>query len=1838
EEEQRQEEEELRRAEEAARALQDEASDSFAYTAPGIKPKPGEPGSPENPISHEPDPNPFIGLGADETDGFTSDSSPESPFGINPEALDGLEETRDAQAKANEEVLSQLDTELDQNQGQRDTGRKKARRVEAEAAGREAIASIIGNARLQAGQVSISSETGMQTVSEAREQALEDRVRTELRSEQAELLLEHGDRGRGLFGTGKDEAAYAALALMQGETVEADIPASALIPELIDEELTADPSLSPEQRAQEFRENLGTSFVSTQERLRESQASLETMRAELNDPSTSLTRREELTDQMLATRVEQEKLTMRAETLSQVHSRVTKLINAGNIDEVLKIQDDSAGALVGLNFNQDNRTEILARGLDISANPAELQAYRESLGSTIQTAQTNLDRASTVQERNRLARQFELHDQLTQALDQADHQTALTAITDEHGYTINPLDPPGANKPAPLDIATRALSQTTVERARTQIAELETEIKSDRDSFLDFDRTAAEEQAKYQGELAAIDQEIETIEARPVPTMNIGIKGTHIIEDQQVLRKKNEDLIAAHKRRADLISKREAELEEDRKARAELLSERTESLVRFEQARELMSKGDYAAALQVANSQAQERNEDFHLTLNIEDRTGFPDRSGLRPEAQAAHEHRDDVNATLTLSQEQFRTRQGQLELLREEIASPRTPEAIRAARIAQYETLSLETEAQARALDQGLQYQARLTELVESGQYDEVIRLKNGEASFESQAQYGERPNSLYQRVNETQMQLTRAEAEVDARRLFHEAISLGEDLKTMQEGLKAEGLASLKTSKTAALLSYSGWHVRATTFEDAKNELSASNILQTKHTRLERARQKALGELGTGQYHQARTTLRQAMREVILAKQETKAKLSKHFSSTAGEAERRIDASFESAKNTIAGAGTAYLVMSSGGAALPLLMAGGVGMGSSYAMDLGYSYGDKKDLGKAVDYANSKIGQNAKTVGLSMASTLTGMGSSKLAISALKNPWAKAALSRLAPKAQELLSAGLVKSAAGLGEALPGAIDDISSRVAQRAELSESLKARGYSQVEIDAEIKKYKLDNDSITEFAMINFGSSLASSVTGTSNNGTRPLASTLIREGLGELTGLTIAGVETSLTVDPDSPEYIDTLVNNIAGSGINRALGASAVRDLNQRRPELKIEVDESLDPDTPAQTRIEVDANGKERAIIAMHPSYRQRLIDADPAALQGISADLQRAIDQSRSQRPETENLSPEEASLRASETLFEEEYHAQQEARVDPIKRGWTGRRQKDPNSPTGYKTMSEGEYNSRRSLGEFEAEQYGQVKAREALLADARARGDQQTVTRLESEIAESRRTYDERRTILQDHINNGRWEAALSFAKANGITEADLQNYRADYEHNTKADRPSFRQRSNSIIDNFEAALNEGKVETAQQTLDNPATLEQNLETLTELQTFAEAFELDTTTVDREIRRRNLLTDNLDSRVKQLLETRPNNETEIQLRQILLDNSPENPNARLREVLLDTSTDATKSNLREALLNTSTDGDNTRLREILLNNKNLSSDETKIRDGLLDSDRRIQKLAERALLQSAEEKRETALRILKGDQAVAKQIIDIQKLLIANGGGLIFELEATERVRKRLDSIKLLKDERGQDLDIKNDSDVHNLFTDSYNTASIKALETRLKQRAQDAKNAEIRDLKEKAKKAEDEGDKAEAKKYRKKAADKQNSNSNRDYIGDLHEFRTSLALEQALESKLIKSFITAENVSGRSGPAGSTGLDALGIDTVIVLDGEHVTVAQVKSSPGGVEANYRDQKPYYDMKKGKRHLITRQDNNAFDASGKSLTDLKGILLSPRELIVPASSLATKPIR
>ena len=205
------------------------------------------------------------------------------------------------------------------------------------------------------------------------------------------------------------------------------------------------------------------------------------------------------------------------------------------------------------------------------------------------------------------------------------------------------------------------------------------------------------------------------------------------------------------------------------------------------------------------------------------------------------------------------------------------------------------------------------------------------------------------------------------------------------------------------------------------------------------------------------------------------------------------------------------------------------------------------------------------------------------------------------------------------------------------------------------------------------------------------------------------------------------------------------------------------------------------------------MHPSYRQRLIDADPTALQGISVDLQRAIDQSRSQRLETEpdNLSPEEASLRASETLLEEEYHLLQEARIDPIKRSWTGRRQKDPNSPNGYRTMSEAEYSSRRSLGEFEAEQYGQIKARETLLADARARGDQQAITRLESEIAETRKTYDDRRTILQDHINNGRWETAMSFAKSNGITEADLQNYRADYEHNAKADRDGLRQTSNN---------------------------------------------------------------------------------------------------------------------------------------------------------------------------------------------------------------------------------------------------------------------------------------------------------------------------------------------------------------------------------------------------------------------------------------------------------------
>ncbi len=126
-----------------------------------------------------------------------------------------------------------------------------------------------------------------------------------------------------------------------------------------------------------------------------------------------------------------------------------------------------------------------------------------------------------------------------------------------------------------------------------------------------------------------------------------------------------------------------------------------------------------------------------------------------------------------------------------------------------------------------------------------------------------------------------------------------------------------------------------------------------------------------------------------------------------------------------------------------------------------------------------------------------------------------------------------------------------------------------------------------------------------------------------------------------------------------------------------------------------------------------------------------------------------------------------------------------------------------------------------------------------------------------------------------------------------------------------------------------------------------------------------------------------------------------------------------------------------------------------------------------------------------------------------------------------------------------------------------------------------------------------------------------------------DIQGPIHEMRAYIALERMVANGIIKSFVVAENVVNKyKQPKGMTknpkqyiGIDALGIDVLIVMNNGNIVPCQIKSSDTGINHNYSD-RPTYITTRGDKININRRWNNPFDATNKSLTEMAQALLYP----------------
>lgn len=746
---------------------------------------------------------------------------------------------------------------------------------------------------------------------------------------------------------------------------------------------------------------------------------------------------------------------------------------------------------------------------------------------------------------------------------------------------------------------------------------------------------------------------------------------------------------------------------------------------------------------------------------------------------------------------------------------------------------------------------QARLTELAEGGDYDEMNKYRTGEKSIEVTRSFANQ-NASYLALRE-EVKLTTEEQLKEIETLtqflddkqaslerFKTAMEKGaiKDIKDFLEldimtaatlnafdllaDFESDILKNIKTQKELARVT--GIVLRA--LENEKPEIQKL-IAEGK---IDEARQKLKGlyTFSSNEYNSRNSTAQ------------------KFFSAQEGELERNIDTVLETGRKFGIMVVATGVTIATAGTSAPLTMpliygtfAGtAFGFGSEVLMSQtdsnktftdGYNSALEKlpgDFLLALQSAGSPAAALKATRGLEALVKLQQAGrlgtQSKFA-SSIAN-----VLAKTSPATRNILIGGT----AGGSSASVGMLKDSFEVAYQRIELANKVKEANPNaspeelQQLTQQAYKDHMLDMESIIKRNYYAFLSGVASGGLGRFAGGfNEKLKSNLSKVALvaGEETAnITIAIAELlAQGVDPNSEQFASMLLTNVVQAGLTKF--SSKITDTQEK------------------SRRSMPDLSGESNSASARTNTHiTEPVIDSE----QNKKATTVLEVDRKTNERVATISYDSE-ASQNNQRISTEENLHARENI-IDPG----------TIDLETGKAPMDLAEYKARRALREAVAQQAADAKV-------AREAG---------GSVSEAKTSHSQKIKDINAAITAGKFDDAIKLAKeAQYIDDQYLGQYKADYDHNTNPDNSTLRQTSFSIEDKHEGLAKSlenilvkqetPNLDDVQKILENPDLLsytnEDQLEKLNVLLEFAAEYGVDTKKIKTQIKLLGKLNNEID---------------------------------------------------------------------------------------------------------------------------------------------------------------------------------------------------------------------------------------------------------------------------------------------------------------------------------------------------------------------------------------------
>ncbi|MDA0772299.1 MAG: hypothetical protein O3C63_05090, partial [Cyanobacteria bacterium] len=905
--------------------------------------------------------------------------------------------------------------------------------------------------------------------------------------------------------------------------------------------------------------------------------------------------------------------------------------------------------------------------------------------------------------------------------------------------------------------------------------------------------------------------------------------------------------------------------------------EKQEELIKRSQAQAeaqlLIARGDYDGAKAVLSGGTHSRTEAFDGSLDPSQAEAMV-VANLSPEQKLAREQRlaamhpaerraQTYSEAVAILSERGKTQIAALSLqanfLREaaltnpNLNAETREEFLRQEREIQTRMLDLERET-----DQLQQLQAHITDLVDQEKYADIVKLQNGRTEFQSLVQFN-KPDDLERLIN-TEPKITLAQET----KAYQQLMQIAEDaeaittrrssrLATAAQDSEAEA-APLQATKIPIVelpvTNYFDRHLGARLEAIAETEGAHARKLSAMTTSMAKTKKEAAKLFATGDIRGARKLLSEDLQTFAQNLQDTDTAIARARTDPAQwqEVQQKMQASYETARNGLLMAGAA---IATGGIATnfigggSLLSAGAAGasqvpltglaatkafaLGTGSTVAAGFigefsgSLASGKSVKESFDYAASQIGANAKTAALGSLSSLAGVGLG-----------GRVAARLLSSRASQALQTFVGSSSGGAVGSLPGIVDDIASRAAQRQELIAELQKSGKTQAEIDQALQEQKLDfqsmsiaaGASLVSGAASGYISGLSSSASGalkqSLSRGQATLAKAAIATGE-EMTQIAIAAAETSAQgYVPGTPEFEQAMVANFASLVPSRVSGAIGARiDADNHAAHKAAEDSPAVDSSHPtteteltdiAETTASTEQKLAEQLLTEAEEQdllseaelevLKQDLVEGFPEAITGFAKThpelaprlameraKQRAVASNHSIKVDPKASLPEGVQAE-TEIIVHPDGHREaiirfREGIIDAAQKG-------DPAALKIYleemhrhsaatvpdpKTMSKEEYIARRAFEELGAE----IEAKKTV---AKIQGEE--LSKLEDDVygttlgklAQAIATKDPAKiqTVL-DAIQNDTKLRPSSNPFDPMITEADLKNYEQDYKQN-----------------------------------------------------------------------------------------------------------------------------------------------------------------------------------------------------------------------------------------------------------------------------------------------------------------------------------------------------------------------------------------------------------------------------------------------------------------------------